>query len=104
VAHSFGGIVVAQALASPSPDARLAGILDSTAGALFLGTPFHGSLAVQQAGYIDDAAEAFGFPASGALPDRLTPGSEGVAQLKDDFNKLALDRNWDIACFFQQLR
>ncbi|CAI7662679.1 unnamed protein product [Penicillium bialowiezense] len=41
IGHSFGGIVIKEALCTPIEDAK--DIVDSTCGIIFLGTPHHGS-------------------------------------------------------------
>ncbi|KAI9897307.1 hypothetical protein N3K66_008329 [Trichothecium roseum] len=41
IGHSFGGIVIKQALCNPNPNAR--DIIDNTYGIIFLGTPHQGS-------------------------------------------------------------
>jgi pimeloyl-ACP methyl ester carboxylesterase len=104
VAHSFGGIVVAQALCSNSTGSDANQILDLVKGVAFLGTPFRGSTSIKYARQIVNVAEAFGFEGSKALLDRLLPEDRSLVDLVSNFGRLAAAKKLDIVCFFEELK
>ena len=104
VAHSFGGILVAEALTLITSNGSFAHILHSTTGLVFLGTPFRGSPSTKQAQIIVDAARAFGFKSTKALLGHLLPGSDRLVDLTRKFSLLASSEKLNIVCFFEQLR
>lgn len=101
VAHSFGGIIVANALTTAAAR-QWKHALQMTVGAIFLGTPFRGSPSVPFARMVAGAADLFGFPASSNLLDRLKPG--GLNNLERQFTKVSQELDLNIVCFFEQLR
>ena len=104
VAHSFGGILVAEALTLITSNGPLAYILHSTTGLVFLGTPFRGSPSTKQAQIVVDTARAFGFKSTKALLEHLFPGSDKLVDLTRKFSILASSESFNIVCFFEQLR
>jgi tetratricopeptide (TPR) repeat protein len=103
VAHSFGGIVLAKALTSKTMSTKkYAYILQVTIGAVFLGTPFRGSAAVNHALFIANAAKALGYNSCKTLLESLLPSSEGLANLLLEFSKLAVEQNLQIISFYEQ--
>jgi len=81
IAHSFGGIVVAKALAMAVSRKHYTHLLDLTTGGIFLGTPFRGSGIIKHAQMIVDGAKAFGFHGTKDLLNRLDPEDESLRDL-----------------------
>lgn len=81
IAHSFGGVVVAEALVMARTRENYAGLLDLITGGIFLGTPFRGSGVIHFAQMIVDAAEAFGFKGTKKLLNHLHPDDELLNRL-----------------------
>jgi hypothetical protein len=105
IAHSFGGIVVTQALTLPSSDDDDVRFLDCIKGMVFLGTPFRGSPSVPYAKAAARAAEAFrplGARSSSSLLDTIIPGAQALRNLVDKFSTMAVDRRLNLTCFFEQ--
>jgi tetratricopeptide (TPR) repeat protein len=104
IAHSFGGIILEEALTSAAIADQYKHILNATTGIIFLGTPFRGSTSVEQASLIADAANVLGYDSSKTLLSSLTPTSQRLAELLSDFTKTAIAENLRIVCFFEQVK
>lgn len=101
VAHSFGGIVVAQALTLSSEPGDT--FLDSVKGMVFLGTPFRGSYAVNYAKVLASTANAFGVQSSKSLLNTIIPESKTLQHLIHTFSTIASERQFNISCFYEKL-
>lgn len=109
VAHSMGGLVVANALSRDhKSDAGLQSLVDHTIGALFLGTPFLGSsLATYGATAVSLLKNIM--KVQGDSLDTLKTKSKKLAAVNESFAEFlkARDRSHDkplleIACFFEE--
>lgn len=98
VAHSFGGILVAQALTVRSSDQRHVQMLNSVKGALFLGTPFHGSPKAFQAKLL-----GLGSNNSKALMECIDPDSKQLKTITGAFSELAKEKPFRVVCVFEQI-
>ncbi|KAF4628983.1 hypothetical protein G7Y89_g9167 [Cudoniella acicularis] len=104
LAHSFGGIVVAQALSLCQQENPSSDVLKLTTGAIFLGTPFHGSHGISMARVATQVFAAFGADSSTTLLDCLTPGSETLETLTSEFSSLAEEKELLVFCFWEQMK
>ena len=104
VGHSFGGLVVEQALVAASiPGSPFAHLAASTSGMLFLGTPHRGSRMADYAVTLARAARTFGFAASDSLLKDITAYSEVLQALLGNFSSIARAHQYQIVCCFEQL-
>lgn len=108
IAHSLGGIVVKELLrrASRCEHAQnyLNSVFDSTSGIMFFGTPHGGA---DPRGFLQKVAQnmakGFGFQVNEQIVSTLLPSSERLKELMDEFPPLALNRDWAIHSFQEQL-
>ncbi|KAK3695717.1 hypothetical protein B0T22DRAFT_478346 [Podospora appendiculata] len=103
--HSMGGLVIAKAMAiaaSRPEDLDRMRIVDCFAGAVFFGTPFHGSdeqgKALMLASFLQNVGQA--------IPSQmlavLEPGRDSLNELRDDFVRIASrEPKADIACLYE---
>lgn len=109
VAHSLGGLVVANALSRPhGTDEASKEPADNTIGALFLGTPFEGSSLAKYASLAIQFLQYFMPTQKENLKD-LEKRSNKLASINDSFAKFLKERDrsktkpWlEIACFFEE--
>ncbi|RDL34716.1 uncharacterized protein BP5553_07844 [Venustampulla echinocandica] len=109
VAHSLGGLVVANALASHyGSDAQGEEIVENTCGAIFLGTPFKGSDKAIWAKMAKRVLGMFGDSTDQTIRD-LDKRSAKLQQISIDFHMLLQKRYTSkdlrpiqVACFFEQ--
>ncbi|OOQ90744.1 hypothetical protein PEBR_03506 [Penicillium brasilianum] len=108
VAHSLGGLVVANALARPhGTDEAAKEIADRTIGTLFLGTPFHGSAKAKYGRFAADILSYFKSTASQNIHD-LEECSAKLISINETFAKFLKERDrsrtkpfLEVACFFE---
>jgi DUF1365 family protein len=104
----LGGIVTKDLLLRSSQctqgQSRLRTVFESTIGLMFFGTPHDGS---DPRGILRHTLElvvkAVGCKVNKDIVRTLLPGSERLAQLRDYFGPLALERQWIIHSFQEQL-
>ncbi|KAK8232528.1 putative ribonuclease p/mrp subunit [Phyllosticta capitalensis] len=108
VAHSLGGLVVANALARQNADAASQAIGNATKGAIFLGTPFEGSDLAKLGKIGVQIASLFSSTNEHKLKD-LQRRSQKVTEITRGFLKYlrvrdqSESRNFlDVACFFEE--
>ncbi|KAL8296465.1 hypothetical protein RB597_005855, partial [Gaeumannomyces tritici] len=104
IAHSFGGIVVKEALqqfrkcASTQP--RLYGIFEATFGFIFFETPYKGANPRNFLHYIVLVSiQLFGFKVNHQIVDKLMPNAEQLLELKNEFAVLCYKRKWPVHSF-----
>ncbi|OKP11536.1 Protein SERAC1 [Penicillium subrubescens] len=108
VAHSLGGLVVANALSKPhGTDEAAKEIADRTIGTLFLGTPFHGSSIAKYGNFAVNILKYF-MPAAGQNIKDLEERSAKLISINDAFAKFLKERDrsrtkpfLEVACFFE---
>jgi len=103
IGHCFGGIVIEKALV----DAKLSpedypGIITSTTGIIFLGTPHRGSQSQPKAELIATIASAAGLGEKSSLLRTLQPDSEALNDLLYDFSRVVNIASIPLFCFFEQ--
>lgn len=110
VAHSLGGLVVANSLiAKYDTDAQGQEVVDHTCGAIFLGTPFKGSEKAPWAELVRRSLKMFGDSNNQTIKD-LDKRSEKLRAISNDFH-LLLSRRLSseslkpiqVACFFEEI-
>ncbi|KAK5445358.1 hypothetical protein LTS15_010139 [Exophiala xenobiotica] len=107
IAHSLGGIVVKEMLRQSwgyrCHQTHLQSISNSTAGALFFGTPHGGA---DPGGLVRSIAESIarllGWRVNEKVLDTLLPSSERLRQLRDEFGPIAHEKRWIIHCFQEE--
>jgi hypothetical protein len=105
IVHSLGGIVVKEMLRRASRGQQhLRDIFDSTIGIIFFGTPHGGAdpRGILQR-IVENVFKAGGFQANNQVVDTLLPSSERLRELRDEFNPMALQGNWIIYSFQEQI-
>jgi hypothetical protein len=105
IVHSLGGIIVKEMLRRASRSQQhLRDIFDCTIGIMFFGTPHGGAdpRGVFQR-ITENAFKAVGFQANHQVVDTLLPSSERLRELRDEFNPMALQENWIIYSFQEQM-
>ncbi|KAJ5152915.1 Alpha/Beta hydrolase protein [Penicillium canariense] len=108
VAHSLGGLVVANALSRPhGTDDAAKELADQTIGTLFLGTPFHGSSKAKYGSLAVSFLSYFMAAAKQNIED-LKERSAKLASINDAFAKFLKQRDrsrtkpfLEVACFFE---
>lgn len=108
VVHSLGGIVVKEMLRRSSGclrgQAHLRSVFESTIGVMFFGTPHSGA---DPRGLLHRIAEkvikAAGFSVNEQIVNTLLPSSERLRELRDEFGPMAIEQNWIIHSFQEQL-
>ncbi|PQE28847.1 Pfs NB-ARC and Ankyrin domain protein [Rutstroemia sp. NJR-2017a BBW] len=108
IVHSLGGIVVKEMLRRSGScyqgQAHLRDIFESTIGIMFFGTPHSGA---DPRGILQHIAEkvikAAGFSVNEQIVNTLLPSSERLRELRDEFGPMALEQNWIIHSFQEQL-
>lgn len=108
IVHSLGGIVIKELLRRSSGclggRAHLRAIFESTIGIMFFGTPHGGAdprgLCQRIA---EKAVRAAGFKVNDEIVKTLLPSSERLRELSDEFPQLALQEEWIIHSFQEQL-
>ncbi|KAH7355492.1 hypothetical protein BKA66DRAFT_475497 [Pyrenochaeta sp. MPI-SDFR-AT-0127] len=111
VAHSLGGLVVANALAGKyETDAQGKGVVDHTYGALFLGTPFKGSAKAPWATMARQVFAWMGGDTNDQTINDLDKRSKKLQSISVDFHMLLQSRlaskelkPIQIACFFEEI-
>ncbi|KAK5191514.1 hypothetical protein LTR92_008687 [Exophiala xenobiotica] len=107
IAHSLGGIVVKEMLRQSWGHTRhqthLQSISNSTAGAIFFGTPHGGA---DPGGLVRSIAESIarllGWKVNEKVLDTLLPSSERLRQLRDEFGPIAHEKKRIIHCFQEE--
>ncbi|KAH9206212.1 SesB protein [Leptodontidium sp. 2 PMI_412] len=108
IAHSLGGLVTANGLASDyTSDAQGQEVVNHTCGAIFLGTPFKGSSKAPWATLAEKVLGIFGDSNDQTIQD-LDKSSKKLQQISVDFLKLLQTRfsskelrPIQVACFFE---
>ncbi|KAK3337640.1 ankyrin repeat-containing domain protein [Cercophora scortea] len=103
--HSMGGLVIAKAMAiaaSRPENLDRMRIVDCFAGAIFFGTPFHGSdeqaRALMLASFLQNVGQAI----PSQMLAALEPGRDSLTELRDDFVRIASrEPKADIACLYE---
>ena len=109
MAHSLGGIVVANALSRPhGTDDAVKEIADHTIGTLFLGTPFEGSNEAKYGSLAVSFLKYF-MPTQERNLEDLVKRSDRLASINDSFAKFLKDRDrsqtkpyLEVACYFEE--
>ena len=109
IGHSLGGLVIQQALLASknAVEKYIQMIHKCTYAIAFLGTPHLGADLARWAAFGSQIMSVFKCSNTGVL-DILQPGSELLAQIQENFQKLLRLRERDgrpihIACFYEQL-
>ncbi|KAI0020841.1 hypothetical protein F4780DRAFT_314222 [Xylariomycetidae sp. FL0641] len=108
IVHSLGGIVVKemlrQSLGSRLGPTHLTSIGTSTRAIIFFGTP-HGGADPQ--GLLrkvtEGIAKAMGFSVNQQIADALSPSSERLRELRDEFAPLAQEHGWLVHSFQENI-
>ncbi|KAK3216157.1 hypothetical protein GRF29_8g2366315 [Pseudopithomyces chartarum] len=103
-AHCFGGLVVLKALLEARYDAdEWSGILDSTTGLLFFGTPFRGAEGISQMEMLEAARREYHEDeVQTDVLKVLEPGNEFLQEIVDQFSKMRKQANRaEVACFYE---
>lgn len=99
VAHSYGGLVVKQALLLAETDSKQRYIVDATKAVLFLGTPHRGSSFSRWGWWQAQALRLFGSEAS--LLSDLDYDSVSLQELHNSFTKLSRE-GMSVVNFYEQ--
>lgn len=109
VGHCFGGLVIQRALTTANLYTETdteEGILKSTVGVVFLGTPNRGTLAFgsRSALFAAIAAQSELYPSmeAGVLEAMELEGAAGILDVSNDFLKLSARMKLRVTCFFEQ--
>ncbi|SPO03446.1 uncharacterized protein DNG_06129 [Cephalotrichum gorgonifer] len=108
IVHSLGGIIVKEMLRRSGGcrqgQSYLRSVFESTKGIMFFGTPHNGA---DPRGMLQHVAElvveAVGFKVNKQIVNSLLPSSERLRELRDEFGPLALEQQWVIHSFQEQL-
>jgi len=108
VAHSLGGLVVANGLSSQSgSNEQRQEVINNTCGTIFLGTPFQGSDTAKWAGLAEKVLSMLGDSNDQIIKD-LDTKSTKLKQISSDFHLLLQQRSElkelnpiQVACFFE---
>jgi Putative serine esterase (DUF676) len=105
VGHSFGGIVIEEALLYAYREIKnnLKYITLNTCGILFLGTPHRGSKASSWGKMLAKGASVLGFGSEIRLLQTLERSSERLDLLLTDFSAMARELRLEIVCFYEVL-
>jgi len=111
VAHSLGGLVVANSLAAKyNTDAQGKEVVDCTYGTIFLGTPFKGSDKAPWAEVARRLLSMFGDSTDQTIKD-LDKRSKKLQQISIDFHMVLQQRlsakdlkPIQVACFFEEIK
>ena len=108
VVHSLGGILVKEALRQAvsrrSQHVRLSETFRSTIGIIFFGTPHNGADPLDLPHRIlKKLAEAAQFSVNENVANSLLPSSDLLRRLRDEFHPVALEQNWDIHSFQEEI-
>ncbi|RPB26408.1 hypothetical protein L211DRAFT_781858, partial [Terfezia boudieri ATCC MYA-4762] len=102
IGHSFGGIVIQEAIVFAQSSATDYGsIVSSTSGIVFLGTPFRGSPASTWGTIITRCASALGLGSHGMLLKTLEDHSERLDLLLSHFLVIAKQFDIGLVCFYE---
>ncbi|WDK20687.1 hypothetical protein CGRA01v4_11974 [Colletotrichum graminicola] len=105
IGHSMGGLVIAQAitLAADALRDHFPRMFECVAGCAFFGTPFAGAHVAAVASMLGDVGEKLGVAKSSELVKMMTPGNEGLRDLRNDLLRLAnkLSPAIKLACFYE---
>lgn len=105
MAHSLGGIVVKEALRQSKTlkDDKFRPyhqkILSSVFRIIFFGTPHRGADIADYGDVVRKAAAAAGFDQSSAILRGLSPDSERLEELREEFNRILYGSDWRIFSF-----
>ncbi|KAK1967524.1 hypothetical protein LY78DRAFT_490444 [Colletotrichum sublineola] len=106
IGHSMGGLVIAQAiiLAADALRDHFPRMFECVAGCAFFGTPFAGAHVAAVASMLGDVGEKLGVAKSSELVKMMTPGNEGLRNLRNDLLRLAIKLSPAIklACFYEK--
>ncbi|KAG8531939.1 uncharacterized protein KY384_003575 [Bacidia gigantensis] len=101
--HCFGGLVIEKALISAKlHDTDFPGVVQSTAGVIFLGTPHRGSKSQSKAAVIAAIASAMGCGEDTSLLKAVEKDSEMLHDLLYDFTRTVNTASIPLFCFFEQ--
>ncbi|KAH8726768.1 hypothetical protein GQ44DRAFT_158670 [Phaeosphaeriaceae sp. PMI808] len=105
IAHCFGGLVVLKALLDAQEgDTEFPGVVSSTVGIVFFGTPFRGARGLNQVELLDAARREYDDSEIDAETLHvLQPGDEFLQDLVDRFTKTRarMMKSCKVACFFE---
>ena len=104
IAHSLGGIVVKEMLRQASGfqlrHPHLYSVFNSTTGVVFFGTPHAGA---ELRGFRQHLGEKIlrflGVTANEQIVNTLSPSSERLKELRDEFGPMVAERNWMVHSF-----
>lgn len=96
IGHSFGGLVIKQALTMGQETPSTVNFLPSVIGVIFVGTPHQGS---QLASFTLPMSRLFQLP--GALLSRLSVGSKYLVQLNETFQKFLETSTISLVSFYE---
>ncbi|KAI9778778.1 MAG: hypothetical protein M1839_007868 [Geoglossum umbratile] len=102
IGHSFGGIVIEEALVSANSDRELQHISLSTVGIVFLGTPHRGAPASKWARRLAASGNWLGFSTEERILMDLREDSEPLQDLLYPFSRWLFRYSIPIQCFFEQ--
>lgn len=101
VGHSLGGLVIKQTLVIASQEAPFSHVINSTRGVIFFGTPHQGSGLANYASTLTRVPSSLALKPPPALLNSLKNKSLSLANLTDDFKKLAIFQNISIVSFYE---
>ncbi|KAF4928951.1 Ankyrin-3 [Colletotrichum viniferum] len=105
IGHSMGGLVIAKAITLAADTYRdvFPRMFECIAGCAFFGTPFGGAQVAAVAALLGDFGEHLGYTKSSALVKMMTPGDEGLNELKNDFLRLVrkISPEIQLFCFYE---
>ncbi|KAF8458482.1 hypothetical protein BGX38DRAFT_570899 [Terfezia claveryi] len=104
IGHSFGGIVIQEALLYAGAREEYQHIASSVCGIVFLGTPFRGSKASSWGVTITNCASVLGLGSDNRLLKTLKEGSERLDILLKDFLRIAKTYDMRLECFYETKR
>ncbi|PVF91182.1 hypothetical protein CPB86DRAFT_679366, partial [Serendipita vermifera] len=102
IGHSFGGLVIKQALVSAhirSADAELQRILRLTVGVVFLGTPHRGAHSAQLGAIVAQTADLLGLGWKKQLLKTLEYESKDVLNVDEEFAWVSASK--EVVCFYE---
>lgn len=104
IGHSYGGIVIQEAIIQANGSHDFQHLATATVGVVFLGTPHRGTQAVEWGMFIARTGNELGFGSSDSILRELTEDSEGLTDLRYQFT-IWLNRNSARTyCYFEQHR
>ncbi|RYP49043.1 hypothetical protein DL769_011135 [Monosporascus sp. CRB-8-3] len=100
IGHSMGGLVIAKAICiAESRPHEFSHMFEDIAGCAFFGTPFSGAEAASRAAMLAHLGENFDRAVPSKLLDLMSPGDEGLKELRDEFVRVATKLNPKIGLY-----